>query len=145
MSRFVSRLSQLGHKRDKSTDSLRAAETPVVNSRPDLITTEDEDANSSHPSEHNAYFGNPDDKIAQVNQAHREKKSHKRVESARKGRERDPWRGLQAERAEKNRIALLDGKEDDGRGRHREAFTDPYYGYGHYYPYWGVNAPVPYG
>jgi hypothetical protein len=147
MSRFLSRLSHLGHKRDKSTDTLRAdgSATPVVNSRPDLVTTEDEEANSSHPSEHNAYFGNPSDKIAQVNIAYREKQSHKCVESARKGREKDPWRGLQAERAERNQIALLDGTEDDGRARHREAFTDPYYGYGYYYPYWGVNASVPYG
>jgi hypothetical protein len=117
----------------------------VVNTRPDLVTTEDHEANSSHPSEHNMYFGDPSDNLTQLKKQVREKKSTKCIESAKKGAEKDPWRALQAERAEKNRVAELDGKEGDVKQRHREAFTDPYHGYGYYYPYWGVSMAVPLG
>ncbi|CAG8633732.1 10603_t:CDS:2, partial [Acaulospora colombiana] len=133
-SRFSFKLSSFGHKREKSNTR---KEGMVVNSRPDLVSTEDHEADTSHPSEHNAYFGNPSGQLAQWKKEYREKKSMQCVASAKKEGARDPWNALQAERAEKRHLASLDGT-DGNRGRHREAFTDPYYGYGYYYPYWGA-------
>ncbi|CAG8521666.1 11562_t:CDS:2, partial [Acaulospora colombiana] len=105
------RLSIFDHKREKSDNSI---EDTLVNTRPDLVTTEDHEADTSHPSEHNVYFG-----------------------------DRDQWRALQAERAEKTQLALLD--DNDGNKRHKEAFTDTRHGYDHYYAYWGVSAAIPLG
>jgi hypothetical protein len=142
--RFASRLSKLGHRKEKSIDE-KDGEINIVNKRPDLVTTEDDEANSSHPSEHNVNFGDPKDKLTQTKKEYREKKSMKCTTSAKKGGERDPWRALQAERAEKNQLAALDGKEKGEKQKHKEAFTDPCYGYGYYYPYWGVSAAIPLG
>jgi hypothetical protein len=143
--RFASRLSKLGHKREKSIDGENGGEINIVNKRPDLVTTEDDEANSSHPSEHNVNFGDPNDKLTQMKKEYREKKSMKCIARAKKGGERDPWRALQAQRAEKNQLAVLDGKEGGEKQKHKEAFADPYYGYGYYYPYWGVSAAIPLG
>ncbi|KAG8809140.1 hypothetical protein FRC17_003598 [Serendipita sp. 399] len=145
LSRFASKISAIGtssHSRSKSasssvernSDASSHAAAAVVNSRPDLVSTEDDEADSSHPSEHNLSFGNPNDSNAKGKGYLREKKSEKCVTSAKKGASRDPWRGLQAERNEK--------RKKEG---HKEAFTDPHYGYGAYYPYWGVSAAVPLG
>ncbi|CCA76293.1 hypothetical protein PIIN_10288 [Serendipita indica DSM 11827] len=71
---------------------------PLVNKRPDLVSTEEDEAESSHPSEHTANFGNPRDTTAATTQFERERKVDKRLASAHKGAARDPWRGLQAER-----------------------------------------------
>lgn len=56
------------------------------------------------------------------------------VASAKKGATKDPWRGLQAERSEKR-----------AKDNHHEAFADPSYYHGKYYPYWGVSLTVPFG
>ncbi|KAG8812482.1 hypothetical protein FRC18_002927 [Serendipita sp. 400] len=120
--------SSSGHKREKSVTTLE----PVVNSRPDLVSTEEDEADASHPSEHNQQFGDPDGRPAFKAAYLREKRSAKCVASAKKGASRDPWRGLQAERNER-------------RKEHKEAFTDPHYGSGAYYPYWGVSVAIPLG
>lgn len=139
MSRFASKISSFGHKREKSISKA----STLVNPRPDLVTTEDHEADTSHPSEHNAYFGNPSDQQAQWKKEYRERKSMKCLASAKKEGDRDPWRALQVERAEKRQLALLDGK--GSTRNHREAYTDPYIGYGYFYPYWGVSMAVPPG
>ncbi|PVF99604.1 hypothetical protein CPB86DRAFT_813763 [Serendipita vermifera] len=140
LSRLLSKLSSFLHKNEESNSR---RETILVNTRPDLVTTEDHEADTSHPSEHNADFGDPNDKPAQWKKERRERKSVQRVASAQKGGDKDLWRDLQAKRAEKRRLALLYGG-DDNRW-HREAFTDTHHGYGYYYPYWGVSAAVPIG
>ncbi|KIM29339.1 hypothetical protein M408DRAFT_328973 [Serendipita vermifera MAFF 305830] len=129
ISRLASKITHIG-KKDKE-------EEPVlpVNTRPDLITVEDDEADSSHPSEHNLLFDNPGSVMNSVRIDSRQKVSMKCVASAKKGASRDPWRALQAERSERRK----------NNERHREAFTDPYYGYGYYYPYWGVSTPYPPG
>lgn len=129
MSRFTSKITSIG-KKEKD-----GAHVPLpVNNRPDLVSIEDDEADSSHPSEHNLQFGDPNDPMTKWKKDLREKKSLKCAASAKKGGSKDPWRALQAERNEK--------REKD---RHREAFTDPYYGYGYYYPYWGVSMAIPFG
>ncbi|PVF99608.1 hypothetical protein CPB86DRAFT_282499 [Serendipita vermifera] len=140
LSRFISRLSSFGHRREKSNST---SDDTLVNTRPDLVTTEDHEADTSHPSEHNVYFGDPNDKHIKSKTAKREKKSVRCTANAKKGGDRDRWRALQAERAEKNKLAALDDKEGDNK--HKEAFTDPHHGYGHYYAYWGVSAAIPLG
>ncbi|KAG8807416.1 hypothetical protein FRC17_004468 [Serendipita sp. 399] len=153
LSRFVSRITSIGssigvgvggsgsssgggHQRSKSASSSveRNEGLHVLNSRPDLVSTEEDEADSSHPSEHNLLFGDPDDPKALGKGKLREKKSVKCAANAKKAASRDPWRGLQAERNEQ--------RKKEG---HKEAFTDPHYGYGAYYPYWGVSAAVPVG
>ncbi|KAG8834460.1 hypothetical protein FRC17_008682 [Serendipita sp. 399] len=129
LSRFVSRIASIGSSKSK-------LEPPpqLVNSRPDLVSTEEEGADSSHPSEHNLHFGDPSDVHTLYKASQREKKTAKCVVSAQKGAHRDPWRGLQAERNESRREI-----------GHKEAFTDPHFGYGAYYSYWGVSAAIPIG
>ncbi|KAG8821508.1 hypothetical protein FRC17_009795 [Serendipita sp. 399] len=108
------------------------------NPRPDLVSTSEEDADASHPSEHNLHFGgggiDPSDASVSEQITRREAVIVKSVASAKKGAQKDPWRGLQAERNEK--------RKEKG---HKEAFTDPHSGSGDYYPYWGVSAAVPIG
>ncbi|KAG9042735.1 hypothetical protein FS842_002087 [Serendipita sp. 407] len=104
----------------------------ISNPRPDLVTTEIDEADATHPSEHNQQFGDPNSKEALQTAKKREKQSTKCVSTAKKSASRDPWKGLQAERNEK-------------RDGHKEAFTDPNYGSGTYYPYWGVSVAVPVG
>jgi len=130
ISRLATRISTLASKKGKSP----APSVPPVNTRPDLVSVEEGEADSSHPSEHNINFGDPKSAETLKQKAIREKRALKCVASAKKGASRDPWRGLQAERNEKR-------KEEN----HKEAFTDPNYGYGHYYPYWGVSTAIPYG
>jgi hypothetical protein len=133
VSRFVSKLSSIGSKKDKEV----LPDSRPINNRPDLVSIEDDEADSSHPSEHNLQFGDPNDPMTKLQKAAREKKSEKCLASAKKGAMKDPWRALQAERAERNRLR--------GEENHREAFTNPYYGYGYYYPYWGVSMAIPFG
>lgn len=130
LSRFASKITKIGSKREKN-----ASETPAapVNTRPDLVSTEDEDADSSHPSEHNIYFGDPNERMTALKKAARERHSEKCATSAKKAAARDPWRALQAQRNEKHRDA------------HKEAFTNPWWGSGAYYPYWGVSVAIPLG
>ena len=130
ISKLANKISQLASRKDKSP----APSVPPVNTRPDLVSVEEEEADSSHPSEHNINFGDPNSAETLKQKEIREQRATKCVASAKKGASRDPWRGLQAERNEK--------RKDDN---HTEAFTDPYYGYGYYYPYWGVSAEIPYG
>lgn len=106
------------------------------NNRPDLVSIEDDEADSSHPSEHNLLLGDPNDPSTWEKKDKRTKKSMKCVIDAKRTGPRDRWRALQAARNEKRQ-----------HDKHSEAFTDPYYGYGHYYPYcmWGVSMAVPYG
>ncbi|CCA72245.1 hypothetical protein PIIN_06179 [Serendipita indica DSM 11827] len=113
ISRFASKISSGLKKRDESP-----ASKTLVNNRPDLVSTEDDEADCSHPSEHNINYGDPTHSDAKLKKEHREVKTAKCVASAKKGASRDPWRGLQAERNEK--------RKKDG---HKEAFADPYYGY----------------
>ncbi|KIM29346.1 hypothetical protein M408DRAFT_23112 [Serendipita vermifera MAFF 305830] len=103
---------------------------PLVNTRPNLVTTEDDEADSSHPSEHNTLFSSDGAYSAYI----RATNSGIRVASAKRSASIDPWRGLQAERNEK--------RQNDG---HQEAFTDKNYGTGNYYPYWGVSLGIPFG
>lgn len=115
--------------------SSRGQPVPLVNGRPDLISTEDEDANASHPSEHNVEFGDPHSGIALHASSTREAKAQRRLIRAMKARKvpkRDPWVQLQAERNSKH----------DG---HKEAFTDPMLGAAPYYPYLGITMLPAYG
>ncbi|KIM19568.1 hypothetical protein M408DRAFT_203163 [Serendipita vermifera MAFF 305830] len=127
ISRLASKIAYIG-KKDKEEEPV------LVNTRPDLVTIEDDEADSSHPSEHPLLVDNPGSAMNSTRMDSRQKVSMKCVASAKKGASRDPWRALQAERSERRK-----------NGRHREAFTDPYYGYGYYYPYWGVSTPYPPG
>jgi len=108
---------------------------PLVNPRPDLVSTEDEDANASHPSEHNIDFGDPKSQIAQLALSKRAAEADKRFSRAKQActnPKRDPWVQLQAERNSK-------------RDGHKEAFTDPMMGAAAYHPYWGITMFPPYG
>jgi hypothetical protein len=57
---------------EPSLDSHRSSDHPRTNQchlsipRPDLVSTEDEDANASHPSEHNVELGDPNSQIARL-------------------------------------------------------------------------------
>ncbi|KIM29343.1 hypothetical protein M408DRAFT_328974 [Serendipita vermifera MAFF 305830] len=102
---------------------------PLVNTCGHLVTTEDDEADSSHPSEHNVLFS-PNTAYHANN---RERDLVYRVASAKRSASIDPWRGLQAERNEKR------------KDEHKEAFTDRNYGTGHYYSYWGVSTAIPFG
>ena len=129
MSRFASKITTIG-KKDKESPH-----PPLpINNRPDLVSTEDDEADSSHPSEHNLNFGDPNDPMTKLMKESREMQSAKSAKSAKKGASRDPWRALQADRNEKQM-----------EGNHFEAFTDPHYGYSHYYSYWGVSMAIPPG
>ena len=115
--------------------SSKSQPVPLVNSRPDLVSTEDEDANASHPSEHNVEFGDPTSPTARRALGKREAKSQGRFNKAKQActsPKRDPWVQLQAERNSK-------------RDGHKEAFTDPMVGAAAYYPYWGITMFPPYG
>ena len=115
--------------------SPKAPPAPLVNPRPDLVSTEDDDANASHPSEHNVEVGDPNSPTAQRALGKRSAKAERRLSRARQActnPKRDPWVQLQAERNAKQ----------DG---HREAFTDPMLGAAAYYPYWGITMFPPYG
>jgi hypothetical protein len=105
-----------------------------VNTRPDLISTEEDAADCSHPSDHNVQFGDPNAQRTQTQAHSREIWVQHCLMSAKSGAVRDPWRALQVERKERRR-------DRD----HGEAFTDPRYGYGNYYPYWGVSMAIPSG
>jgi len=107
----------------------------LVNPRPDLVSTEDEDANASHPSEHNVEVGDPSSQIAQHALNKRTTKVERRLNKAKQActnPKRDPWVQLQAERHTK-------------RDGHKEAFTDPMLGAAAYYPYWGITMFPAYG
>lgn len=99
----------------------------MKNARPDLVSTELAEADSSHPSEHNIRFVDPDDPAFKKQSQQREAHAQRCRTSAKKAATKDAWRALQAERG----------------GQHREAFSDPKYGT--YYPYWGVSMGYPYG
>lgn len=129
LSRFASKIGTIGKKGKE-----RASVPPLINKRPDLTCPEDEAADSSHPSEHNLHFGNPQDAETWAKKDAQQKKATKCATKAKKSASRDAWRALQVER---------NGKKEDGS--HKDAFTDPYYGYGYYYPYWGVSMAVPFG
>ncbi|KAG8865591.1 hypothetical protein FRC20_009674 [Serendipita sp. 405] len=151
LSRFTSKIISLGssssvHKRGNSVTSIASSSSntshkmeqsiispeAIVNSRPDLMSIEEDEADATHPSEHNQQFGDPNSEFAQGTMRMREKQSAKCVASAKKGASRDPWRGLQAER-------------NENRKEHKEAFTDSQAGSGVYYPYWGVSVAIPVG
>jgi len=115
--------------------SSKGQRVPLVNRRPDLVSTEDEDANASHPSEHNVEFGDPSSQTARRALSTREAKAQGRLNKAKQActsPKRDPWVQLQAERKSK-------------RDGHKEAFTDPMLGTAAYYPYWGITMFPPYG
>ncbi|CAG7854222.1 SubName: Full=Uncharacterized protein {ECO:0000313/EMBL:CCA67541.1} [Serendipita indica DSM 11827] len=124
ISKFAFKISSGFKKRDDSHGS------PANNTRPDLVSTEEDEADSSHPSEHTIKFVNPSDATMAKVRADRQHRVDKCVASARNGAARDPWRGLQAERSK--------------REGHKEAFTDSH-SYAAYYPYWGVSAAIPLG
>ena len=108
---------------------------PLINRRPDLVSTEEEDANASHPSEHNVEFGDPTSPTARSALSKREGKAQRRLNKAKAActsPKRDPWVQFQAGRNSKK----------DG---HKEAFTDPMLGPAAYYPYWGITMFPPYG
>ena len=100
----------------------------LFNHRPDLVSTEDEDANASHPSEHNIEFGDPNSQKARSALSSRAVKAQRMLSRAKQActsPKRDAWVQLQAER------------NSTQRG-HKEAFTDPMQGAAPYYPYWGI-------
>lgn len=110
-----------------------AAPRTIDNCRPDLISTANEDADASHPSEHNVDVGDPSGKASKRAVVTREVKAERRYHGAEKASgnpTHDPWVSLQAER--NPRRTKRDG--------HKEAFTDPYVGAGAYYPYWGIST-----
>jgi hypothetical protein len=111
LTRFVHKIGSIGKKEE-------IVNGPPVNTRPDLVAIEEEEADSSHPSEHNIEYGNPQDSKASWRKGVREKHTQKCLASAKKAAAKDPWRALQVERNSRN------------QQNHRQAFTDPYYGYG---------------
>jgi hypothetical protein len=121
----------------RSSSKDEPAPAALVNPRPDLISTEDEDANASHPSEHNVEVGDPTAVMTQRAVSKRTAKAARRLERAKTARthpKRDPWVQLQASQNAK--------RERDG---HKEAFTDPMLGAAAYHPYWGITMFPPYG
>ncbi|KIM19493.1 hypothetical protein M408DRAFT_55688, partial [Serendipita vermifera MAFF 305830] len=71
------------------------------NARPDLVTIKDDEADSSHPSEHNLYFEDPGSLTTKLKSDARRKKSMNCVASATKGASRDRWRALKAARSKR--------------------------------------------
>jgi hypothetical protein len=121
---FTRRLThRLTHIRKNKGKNPLPAVNPV-NTRPDLVSTEEDAANCSHPSEHNV----------QVQRNSREIWVQHCFASAKRGTVRDPWRALRFERNERRR-------ERD----HREEVTDQFHEYGNYYSYWGVSMAIPSG
>ncbi|CAG8690416.1 561_t:CDS:2, partial [Acaulospora colombiana] len=100
---------------------------------PDLTPSGVEDADSSHPSEHNLHRESTAEGVAQLDRIARQMKSKERAANTLEGggkKSIDEWQQLQAERKQ-------------GRTDHPEAFTDD--GDGRYHAYWGVSANVPFG
>jgi hypothetical protein len=131
-------LSRLASKFRSSRD--KSAQVALVNPHPDFVSTEDEDANASHPSEHNIELGDPTARTTQRALSKRTAKAERRLARAKKActhPKRDPWVQLQAARNAKS-----DKRERDG---HKEAFTDPMLGAAVYHPYWGITMFPPYG
>lgn len=127
----IKRLSKFLSKK-KESDSEPPTLPQLVNSRPDLVSTEEEDADASHPSEHNMEIGDPRGVRSQSLLRVREKSSTKTFKNAKSAcgdpKTYNPWTALQVDRNE-NKIKS---------GRHKEAFTDHNVAM-MYYPYWGVS------
>ena len=162
-----SRLSFLKSKKPaKSTVSLSPSPSfrsssdvdGSVMQRTELVADDADEVDTTHPSEHNLHLqktpmqvalpskndeqpivviGVESDFISRELASKERAQAIKRgIDSTNAGNEKaipvDEWRKLQAERKE-NRVD------------HREAFTMPDQLAGVYYPYWGVNAAVPFG
>lgn len=110
----------------------------LENSRPDLVSIEDEDADASHPSEHNLELGDPAGPFAKNLLQSRENAAKKRFKGAKEAcgslKTHNAWTALQVARNEQS-------KTRDG---HKEAFA-AHPGSAAYYPYWGVSAYPPLG
>ncbi|KAG8805044.1 hypothetical protein FRC17_005756, partial [Serendipita sp. 399] len=135
-------------KHEVTTEEPEVAMEPSKNwNEEDLVSKDLDEADSSHPSDHNLYVQVTKGEAVQPDLVGRELASKQRVASVKKGLERavsqrtegsgsfecegetskvDEWRKLQAERKE-------------CRTDHREAFTSKEGANGPYYPYWGVS------
>jgi hypothetical protein len=100
---------------------------------PDLTPSGIEDADSSHPSDHNLHRESTAEGVAQLDRIARQMMSKERASNVLQGNGKavfDEWQKLQAERKQT-------------RTDHSEAFTED--GDGRYNAYWGVSANVPFG
>jgi hypothetical protein len=100
---------------------------------PDLTPSGIEDADSSHPSDHNLHRESTAEGVAQLDRVARQMTSKERALNALQENGKggfDEWQKLQAERKQT-------------RTDHSEAFTED--GDGRYNAYWGVSANVPFG
>ena len=112
---------------------LTPTRAPLHNPRPDLISSEPEEAITSHPSEHNSVVlvGNANVHFQrQVRQKKREKLLAKRNQKVEKGTA-DQWTQLQARRQGGN-------EKDRDANQHADAFLLPI-------PFWGVSPFGLYG
>jgi hypothetical protein len=100
---------------------------------PELVTSNVEDADSSHPSDHNLHRESLAEGVARLDRVTRQVSSRERAAKALEGQsgtDVDQWQKLQAERKQ-------------ARSDHIEAFTED--GDAPYQAYWGVSANVPFG
>lgn len=133
LSKMTARLSSKG--KGKAVDSSR---TPLKNKRPDLVSTDEQDADSFHPSEHQVAYGDPEGKKAhellQARQQLTKQKYKDAHHNCSHSKTYSPWTAIQVQRNERN--APREG--------HREAFTDDK-PQTEVFNYWGVGAFPPIG
>jgi hypothetical protein len=100
---------------------------------PNLVPSQIDEADSSHPSDHNLHRESTEDGVAQLDRVARQMSSKERAARALEvdtAGGLDEWQKLQAERKQT-------------RVNHTEAFTED--GDGRYNAYWGVSTNVPFG
>jgi len=108
-------------RRIKSSILPSESSKEVMNARPDLIATEDDAADSTHPSEHNSvYVVNHD--VSALRRRQREAKRKKALMERQRDLDNgraDPWTAIQLRRHQRSASV------------HRDAFFYPV-------PYWGL-------
>lgn len=122
------RLSKIFGK-DKKEERRNSGVIP--NARPDLVSTDPNDADASHASEHPVNFGDPSSMEARKAVALRDLEVKACTATAKKEAANDPWKALQLQRQTSRTVY------------HREAFTDT--SHSNYYKYWGVSMAIPFG
>ncbi|PVG00357.1 hypothetical protein CPB86DRAFT_782691 [Serendipita vermifera] len=118
---------------DQGTKDLAVTRYGTDKAHPDLVPTQTDEIDSSHPSDHNLHRVPTEDGAIQVDRVARQMSSKERATKAVDGSfgsGLDEWQKLQAERKQT-------------RTDHTEAFTGD--GDGRYNAYWGVSANVPFG
>ena len=125
------------------SSSTSSPQSGPANSRPDLISSEADDANATHPSEHNSVLvvGN---KLGEVRKAARKDEIERRAILAEKAHrkavekgKRESWMDVQVVNREKRDTEKAKERSKDGDLAHDEAFSKVI-------PYWGVSL-LPFG